>query len=250
MTWEEILGPGADALDVVDEMERIRHREAFSRAIFVLSLPRSGSSCVAGALHRLGVDMGEGHWQPADASNSKGYYEDLRWQYLNKQLAGFQYDAIRVHTLPQRYFEAYRDLFELCSRKPLWGVKAPRMAFVFPLIQPIGVSFCELRVVVVRRNIDDVVASLQRHSEVAYGGRRKMSVPQAKNVIGVWQRALDVAAVGHNGRVFEVSYEALLDETEDALSALAAFCFEGMGQPDTREAVEWIDPSMCHHRQS
>ena len=43
-----------------------------SRAIVVLALPRSGGSATAGALHEMGVDLGEGHLQPPDPLNLVG----------------------------------------------------------------------------------------------------------------------------------------------------------------------------------
>jgi hypothetical protein len=42
-----------------------------SRCILVVSVPRAGSSCVAGVLHKLGIDMGSGHFQPDDKFNPK-----------------------------------------------------------------------------------------------------------------------------------------------------------------------------------
>ncbi len=68
----------------------------------VLSTLRSGSSCVAGALHRLGVDMGAGHFQPADTNNQAGYYEDLRWQAVTKEITGGRYyhDAFQPDEIP------------------------------------------------------------------------------------------------------------------------------------------------------
>lgn len=219
-----------------------------SRAIFVLSLPRSGSSAVAGALHRMGVDMGQGHWQPKDASNPGGYYEDLRWQRLNKELAGSGYASRHVAKLPDRHREAYRDLFELCSRQALWGVKAPRMAFLFQHLWPLASSFCELRVVSVVRPKEEVIDSLQRHSEVAYGGARRMSRARAARLVANWHRAelqsqRDCPQAGH-----VVHYGRLVEDPERELIDLVRFVFEGTGiEPDLTEAIEWIQPGLRHH---
>ena len=221
-----------------------------SRAIFILSLPRSGSSCIAGALHRMGVDMGEGHWQPLDASNPRGYYEDLRWQALNKDLAGYGYSARSVYWLPDQHRAAYRRLFELCSQEPTWGVKAPRMAFTFKHFISLAREFCEVRVVVIERDLDDVVASMKRHSEVAYDGTRRMSDAEASALIQTWQAALLDAIKTFRGPTCVVTYDDVIEKPETALRDLAKFCFEGKPMPDLKEAIEWVDPEMRHHAAS
>lgn len=218
-----------------------------SRAVFVLSLPRSGSSCVAGALHRLGIDMGEGHWQPTDASNPKGYYEDLRWQVLNKDLAGHGYSSRLVYSLPDRHREAYRDLFELCSRNPLWGVKAPRMAYVFQHLHPIGNAFCDIRIVVIHRNLEHVTSSLIKHSQVAYGGRQTLTERRASALVNLWYSAMNQAVDSFGGPNLHIRYDHVIESPRKAINGLAQFCFDGRPMPNLQEAIRWVDPQMRHH---
>ena len=196
----------------------------------------------------MGVNMGEGFLQVPDASNPKGYYEDLRWQSLNKELAGHGYSSRRVPSLPARHEQRYRALFEKCALAPLWGVKAPRLAFVFqhlPALCP-----CELRVVHVVRNLDDVYASMQRHSEVAYSGRRKMSLFRVQRLIDNWQRALLEGLGPFDGPVHLVSYDRMVRDPEQEIGELAGFCYDGMEIPDVEGAVQWVDPELWHQRSS
>lgn len=45
-------------------------------AIFVIGVPRSGTSCICGILHRLGVRMTLNEFIPASNANPTGFYED------------------------------------------------------------------------------------------------------------------------------------------------------------------------------
>lgn len=224
-----------------------------SRAVFVLSLPRSGSSAVAGALHRMGVDMGEGHLQVPDASNAGGYYEDLRWQRVNKQLAGYRYSTRRVWTLPETQRAAYRDLAERCAQAAdVWGVKGPRLAFTFHLVHPIVAEVAEVQVVVVRRAWDEVRDSLIRHSQVAYGGGLRMAQHEAERLLRNWENALVYSVDSFPGPKHAIEYGELMGEGQEAvLYDLERFCFRGMGHLSLgiAPALEWLDPGMRHHRQ-
>ena len=222
-------------------------RSTKSRAVFVMALPRSGSSCLAGSLHRMGVDMGEGHWQPMDTLNPKGYYEDLRWQRVNKMLAGLRYNVRRVYSMPERHKGIYRSLFEMCSKQPIWGVKAPRMAFTFQHVHPLAEGICELRVILLERDLDAVVASMQRHSEVAYEGAYQMSDFRASRLIHKWDKALRMGLDTFDGPTHRAHYDDLIEQPADTLQGVAGFCFEGLTMPDLTEAIKWIDPSLRHH---
>ena len=73
----------------------------------VLGAPRSGTSAVAGALHQMGVNMGAGHLQRGNRWNERGYYEDLRWQKLNKQVTGERYGHNQPAVISQRQAAQY-----------------------------------------------------------------------------------------------------------------------------------------------
>lgn len=194
-----------------------------SRCIIVLSLPRSGSSLVAGCLHRLGVDMGEGHLQHADKSNPTGYYEDMRWHQINKFLAGSRYTAQRVWTLPVRQRAEYEALAAECAKKPLWGAKAPRFAHVFQHVWPIIAKVAEIRVVVVNRDRSAVISSLMQHSRTAYGGALVMSRAKAAQLLVKWNAALVSGLEGFDGPVLEVGYEALMSDPETEIAILQGY---------------------------
>lgn len=220
-----------------------------SRAIVVLALPRSGSSALAGALHRLGVDFGEGYLQPPDQSNPRGYYEETRWNAIHKGMTGVRYGTKEPAELPRRHRQSYARLVRFCSRKPIWGIKSPRLCFVLHLILPILQDSCEVRLIYAHRDWEANVASLKQHSEVAYRGRFKMTDDEAEVKLSEWQAALERRLEEFDGPVYEVSYSDLVDDPVTTLAGLEAFCFEGMEEfsAGIEGAADWIDPSLRHH---
>jgi len=221
---------------------------ANSRCVVILSLPRSGSSAVAGALLRMGVDLGEGFLQPADRANPRGYYEDMRWSAINKTMAGTRYGVREPAGLSQRHRQNYAHLVRICSRKPVWGIKSPRLCFVLHLILPMLESASDVRLVRVRRDWKANVASFKRHSEVAYNGRFKMTDDEAEALLSEWEAALERRLEGFSGPVFEVDYDDLVGDPVSVLTELETFCFKGIKRLSAgiKGAVTWIDPLLRH----
>src|SRR6516225_10357393 len=68
-----------------------------STAVIVLGMHRSGTSALAGALHHLGVELGE-HLMPASPDNQRGYWEHRDIVAVNHRLMaelGAAWDDIR-----------------------------------------------------------------------------------------------------------------------------------------------------------
>lgn len=219
-----------------------------SRSILVLGIPRSGTSCVAGVLRRLGVDMGSGHLQPPDEHNPKGYYEDLRWQKFNKRVTGLGYGIKRPATIEGSLKARYKLLAkQRQGRGWIWGIKDPRLCvtaqFIWPFLE-------DARMVVVSRNQKHCAVSIQRHSRTAYRGQQEMTFKQAWDYIHKYAMALQHAASMFTGPIHDVDYETLIDEQHGQVTALEAFCFEGLDTMPTygefNDARTWIDRSMNH----
>lgn len=222
-----------------------------SRCLMVLSVPRAGSSCVAGVLHRLGIDMGQGHFQPNDWANPRGYYEDLRWRLATQHVTGRGY-SLRAANL-QRVGKAQRQRWRALARgdahKLLWGMKDPWLAFVgrfvWPILEHEGV---QVRLVVVTRARAASVASVQRHLDRTYKGKGN-----APHIVDTWQAGLDrqIAAWAGRGPSLLLPYADLVREPRTKAQYLADFAYEGLGRPpagavDT--AAAWVDPRLNHHK--
>lgn len=220
-----------------------------SRSIIVLALPTSGGSAIAGALHRLGVDMGEGHLQPPDSSSPHGYYEDRRWSKAHMAVVGPHYSTKEPDALLDRHRKIYAQWAQACAAKPVWGMKSPRLCFVLHLILPmLQANGCAVRIVHVQRDWEANVASLKRHSEIAYRGRKRMTDEEAEAKLLEWQAALERRLEEFDGPVLEVDYDELVDDPIPALQDLEAFCFKGIAELSAgiEGAAAWINPSLRH----
>lgn len=222
------------------------------RCILVLCLPRSGSSALAGALHRMGVDMGEGHLQVADALNPKGYYEDLRWHAINKPLSGYGYEIrepVRMTPLIERRIY---DVLEQVEGKPLWGIKSPRFAFTASHIVPhIERAGHEVRPIVTYRPIEQVIDSMHRHSQKAYNGTRRRTRRAVETTITRWKKALSKSIDEILPRAaIEVHYSDLTEAPEWTLRDVCSFVYSKIDSPlpDIAPAIEWINPEMRHFK--
>lgn len=229
------------------------------RCILVFCLPRSGSSALAGALHRMGVDMGEGFLQKPDALNPRGYYEDLRWHAVNKALSGYGYairEPVRMTDVVEKRINVLLD--QIGDDKPLWGLKSPRLAFTATLLWPyIRGRDHELCAIVTHRPIDQVVDSMRRHSQKAYGGQHHLTQRATETMITRWKKALtETLSDLQDWKVpfLTVEYDDLIKYPHATMSALWPFVHPDKPLLDENiekqlnPAAEWIDPEMRHFK--
>jgi hypothetical protein len=194
----------------------------------------------------MGVNMGQGTMQPADVLNPGGYYEDLRWQRINKVLAGIRYSTKESARIATRYHEEYRRLIGKCKRFDVWGFKGPRACFtlqhIWPLLKEADV---ETRAVVVHRSREAVIDSLQNHSRVAYNGKFKMDRSAVERLLDAWQAAMKRRLLEFDGPAHVIRFEDLLEDTIPTLLELEAFCFAGGYEEHSKgvvRAANWVNP--------
>ena len=216
-----------------------------SRSILVLGVPRSGTSAVAGCLYHLGVNMGIGHLQQGNEWNQNGYFEDLRWQKLNKQITGERYGHNEPEAIWRKQAEQYKALAEVCNKQPLWGMKDPRLCFTAQFIWP---YLDDCRIVAVYRNPMASATSLVAHSQGNYKGQHGMSLEQAMGLRDLWAEAMEQRLREWDGESITVRYEELLGDTARQVERLARFTFWQTGiVPDYAAAVQFVNPELRHH---
>jgi len=214
----------------------------------VLGVPRSGTSCVAGCLHRLGVDMGEGHFQPNDWANPKGYYEDMRWRLRTQRITGRGYSlkAANIESIGQRQRAVYHALALECAQRKLWGMKDPWLCFVGSFIWPI-LEDCdvETRLVVVRRPREASIASVAGHLHRTYGDNGN-----AERIIDTWLSGLDRQLSLWRGPVHIVDYDRLVTDPLPHVQALANYAYDGLGRASggVEDVAHWVSPKLRHHQ--
>lgn len=217
------------------------------RCIAVVGIPRSGTSCVAGVLHRLGVNMGAGHFQNKDKFNPTGYWEDLRWRQITHQITGRGYSTqgYLVEQIPKKLRRQYRELARQCDRQPLWGMKDPRLCFVGKFIFP---HLSDLRIIATVRNYRASVASVQKHIQKSYKGKYQQT---AEEIMDRWRGAYwETLQVGHYPALV-VDYDELITHARSQVELIKDFVFDGLDQkPDGKmsDILSFISPRLRHFK--
>lgn len=131
-----------------------------ARQILVIGNHRTGSSCVAGLLHKTGISMGK-DMLGAHPSNPLGHFEDKEFLLLNESLVAPWDKPVILEggeiVVPRIRYE--RLIAERDSHSEIWGIKDPRMCitaqyFMDLLYDPVIIN--------TRRNSDSIVGSLMR----------------------------------------------------------------------------------------
>ncbi len=139
---------------------------SMDKPIFVLGIPRSGTSLVAGALQICGAWCGS--TVPGGMENPRGFFEHItmREQIIKGILRQLDCDPLGVKKLPsQNSLPGIRNLAELvyniirqdgCTPNQYWVFKDAKLTLLWPMFHA---AFPEARWVIVRRNKDDIVRS-------------------------------------------------------------------------------------------
>lgn len=216
-----------------------------SRTILILGIPRSGTSCVAGVLHKLGINMGTGHFQPKDKFNPRGYFEDLRWRHTNQRVTGTGYSTqgLDLNGISKEQRLCYRQLAKTCQQQPLWGIKDPFLCFVGQYIWP---HLTDARMIAMYRDFDASVASVQRQIKKSYRGRYKLT---ARQIQQRWRQGMERRLEEFHGPIYILRYERLVRESRKEILALVDFCYEGLDlRPtgDIGKIAKWVTPKLKH----
>jgi len=197
--------------------------------ILVLGTHRGGTSCTAGVLHRLGVDM-----NPTSGSLPGNTHEDLELELLHEEAIGhWTTPVVDFDRVKTRYKKALRQR----EHKELWGYKDPRLNFLLPWVMPL--LHCEVRIVSVRRPPSLVAKGVVRANP-------GMSLDEATRITKAYQEAQKNAlryAAG-KAQIFPVLYDQLVDHRKTGVGGLANF----IGLPVVQEAVTFIDPELRHYK--
>jgi len=189
--------------------------------------------------------MGAGHLQKGNEWNERGYYEDMRWQKLNKRITGERYGHKQPKAIGDALLESYERLTRQCSESPLWGIKDPRLCFTVHFFWKF---LDDARIVAVQRNPMASAQSLMRHSLENYGGKYAMPLAEAMALRDLWEQAMEERLRQFWGPVMRVQYEELLDRPIEGVDELARFAFHGLALPADRKAGRrFLEPELRHY---
>lgn len=178
----------------------------------ILSLPRTGSSLLAGMLHDNGVSMGN-DFKEADEHNPSGYYED-------REL---------VRLLQSRNPELLRNYIERRSREEdVWGMKEAELCIQLAEVED---AFTDLKVINLTRPLLDSMRSLEK----IYG--------RPSSRIAKLSRQKKQTLKQIEAPVLDVEFYELVSEPELTYQKICDFLEIEPNWP----VIERINPDHVHH---
>lgn len=203
---------------------------AMSTCVIVLGSHRSGTSCVAGILHTLGIDFGDGHLMKATPDNPKGYFEDERFYRLNEIMIG-DWRSPDPWTHEDLIAQYEKLIIERSSESELWGIKDPRLCITlkhfFHLFEKHNVTPV---IVNVNRNYDSMCSSVH--------ARDNLPMPAARAIHDLYlnQRSSFCNEHSKDVAMYQISFEEVLKHPMHRVRNLANFAFDGL--PDLHPSLE------------
>lgn len=181
-----------------------------SRCILVVGTGRSGTSAVAGMLHKLNVHMGD-VFQPSNRNNPHGTYEDAEFRSLDLMIA---FDRVFCDECAAR---AYGRLVAKRDGRALWGVKDPDLTRTYQHLLP---HLDDVRVVVCERDRGATLGSFVR----AYGKTQD----EAERWHADKTACLDAMLADVDALVERVQFEDVLEDPGGVAARLRDFAYDGL----------------------
>ena len=153
-----------------------------NNAVLVVGMHRSGTSAVAGALEKCGVNFGSNLLPGKTGINPKGYWEDrevieLHNEFLERK--GMRWDDVLFtregeNSDSKDLDEKFRSkLINILNTRfqihPIWGVKDPRICIFIPAwLDVLRAVKTNIHIVLVVRQPYEVIASLRKRNGFSY----------------------------------------------------------------------------------
>ena len=210
------------------------------QVIAVVGPFRSGTSCIAGVLHTLGVSMGR-QFMPSAPANSKGFFEAIGL----RKICGMIYPRALVvqdeSSMPlEKRVQMLRQHIQrrIGDSDPL-GVKHPTLCLMVPEMVE---AWPGVKIVSVTRSVDDAIASMNRPGlfPMASEEQRRASI---QHMLDVRDKNIEAWKVEH----LDVNYKDALTDPQAIVDALIGFAGIQPTESQMKAAVEFIDQDLCHH---
>lgn len=192
-----------------------------SICVLVIGTPRSGTSCIAGVLHRLGVRMALNTFSPPRKANPTGFYEDfdLVWLLANADTATKE-DKEKANA------ELTAGIVERCSSGSIWGAKS---FLLLPNLDTV-VAACKMPIRIIR-TVREKEKSIESWSK-AVGGNGAW--------IANYAEMLDAKLKSIETPVLEISFDEMLLNPNVVVGSLSQF----VEVETSQQAIDFVDPSL------
>jgi hypothetical protein len=225
--------------------------DAQRQVVLILGMHRSGTSALAGMVHRLGAAAPASMMEPA-ADNPAGFWESQAISELNEALMRAHdchwFDCLRfdppvldeaaIRALPPHYAAVLQHEY---GAAPCFVLKDPRFSLTLPFWLP---SFASLDIAVAP------ILALRHPSEVVASLRRRDGMP-AEIAAPLWLHyTLEAERVTRDRRRAVLSYQHFLQDWREAMARVAAQLGIAWQVPPAQAAAAiapFLQPHMRHH---
>jgi len=216
-------------------------------AVFIIGMGRSGSSCTAGILNILGLEMGEPLAPPCDF-NKKGKFEHIPTIEFNKPILKelnaiwYKPQLLDWDSIPKRCTlknAVKKHLAQHFGQYSFYGIKNPELTTLLPLYlqaaQELGYT---PKIIMVLRHPDETNASMQKFLETPKKN-------YYKNI------CIAYACAFKNAQGFDmhvVYFDDLIYKTEKTIAELRNFLPQLKEFKEAQQEItQFIDDGLKHH---
>jgi len=198
--------------------------------VVVAGSGRSGTSCIAGILLKLGVPMGK-RFRHANANNESGYWEDFAFRKFLRRTFG-QGDV--ANNTPEDRTAWLRQYAESRREAAIVGIKYPAACFILPEMAAVWPN---LKVIATNRSEEDVKASLRR----AHWWNNRRCAPSA------YPQRRDAAIAEHGIPALQLDFKnEVVRNPAAAVDAIIAFLGIEPTPSQREAAIAHVRPELCH----
>jgi len=217
------------------------------RCILVYGLESSGTSCVAGILHLLGVHMGD-KLRGASETNLKGYFEDVTF-----------FHRLDDFCSRDRWEKSAREWIQsrLNQNQQIWGLKCSLLKIIGEKILRVFKQYfpdIEIKIIYVTRDVANIVKSQARKrltgkklTEEEY--EKEFKRIQCNVISSQIKLANLIEKLKLKYKIMTIDYDFVISQTTKAIRQLGDFCFMGgyevlVKKEGIKQAMEFVEPGM------
>ena len=208
-----------------------------AKAVVILGMHRSGTSMIGGVLARLGINMGELFRDTRIVSNPLGFYEDINFLNLNKEIlneaGGSWENPPKMELILSQQGKFDDNIQKLINNKTqLWGWKDPRTSLTIRLFLP---YLQNVYFIVCYREPKAVANSLHKRSGMQYD--------KAIKLYEIYEREIENFFKDYpNLQKLKLNYKEIISNPRGNVDKIINFLDITVNKIKHKEAIEFILP--------
>lgn len=209
-------------------------------AYFVVGVPRSGTSCVSGILHHLGVRMTLTEFVPATPANELGFFEDLEFSGVLSQFDMPCNNGTLLNNYKKVCFFKNREIAickaveRRCKENIAWGLKTMFCSSHIPAM----IDSCSMPVKLIKTN------RLIENSICSAVSAFNESFEKVTASIKEFQFHINRSLNQINVPVLEINYDELIDNPSSNIKKISDF----VGTTSNQNVIDFVQPSLRHFK--